>query len=61
LFAALSAEAYINRYLVERFKAADFAALERLSTADKFVVGPRLVSRRRFSTAAMSRCSRSRP
>jgi hypothetical protein len=45
LFAAISAEAYVNAFIMEpgRFSATDAGAIERLSTVDKFVLAPRLV------------------
>jgi hypothetical protein len=43
LFAALSAEAYINEFLARHLVGRDLAAVDRLPTVDKYVVGTRLV------------------
>jgi hypothetical protein len=43
LFSALAAEAYINRFLEAGLPPADFEAVEKLGTADKYVLGPELV------------------
>lgn len=44
LFAALAAEAYVNKYLQTHLARRDFAAADRLSTPEKFFVGTRLVA-----------------
>jgi len=43
IFAAFAAEGYINRALMRGLPARDFDALERLSTLDKYALGPRVV------------------
>lgn len=42
LFAALSAEAYINQHLDEYLSGRDLAAIDRLPTVEKYAVGTRL-------------------
>jgi hypothetical protein len=42
LFTALAAEGYANEFLASRLTGRDLVAAERLSTVDKFVLGPRL-------------------
>jgi hypothetical protein len=39
LFSAFAAEAYVNGFLSERLSKADFEAIDRLSTAEKYAVG----------------------
>jgi hypothetical protein len=41
LFSALAAEAYINQYLSAKLSSSDFDAVDRMSTVDKYVIGPR--------------------
>jgi hypothetical protein len=40
LFSALAGEAYINGFLGAELEGGDFEALEKLSTLDKFILGP---------------------
>lgn len=42
VFSAFAAEGYVNRALLEALPARDFAALDKLSTVDKYAVGGRL-------------------
>jgi hypothetical protein len=42
LFAALACEAFINEFLDEHLSGADLDATDRLTTLDKYVLGPRL-------------------
>ncbi len=44
LFSALSAEAYINGFLAGRLEGADYDAVERMRTPDKYVLGLELAS-----------------
>jgi hypothetical protein len=44
LFAALACEAFINEFLDEHLSGADLAAVDRLPTLEKYVLGPRLAT-----------------
>jgi hypothetical protein len=48
LFSALSAEAYINGFLWRQLSTADFEAVERLPTDEKYVLGPELALQERL-------------
>ena len=48
LFSALAGEAYINGFLGANLQRSDFEAVERLTTLDKFILGPELVLGRRL-------------
>ncbi len=43
LFSMLAAEAYVNQYLQIHLSGEEFSAADRLSTFEKFILGPRLV------------------
>lgn len=47
LFSALAAEAYVNRFLNDNLKAADFDAIEKMPTIEKYVLGTEFALKRK--------------